>query len=44
MLYGFAAYVMLVPGGDISSVLLVYGFPISLLGFALTYAQVRDLQ
>lgn len=40
--YGFSAYFQLLPGGDLSSLMLIYGFPISLLGFALSYAQVRD--
>lgn len=38
--YGFGAYFTLLPGGDVAALLLVYGFPISLLGFALSYAQV----
>lgn len=39
--YGFGAYIGLLPGADLSSVMLIYAFPISLLGFALSYAQVR---
>jgi hypothetical protein len=39
--YGFGAYFALLPGGDVSSILLVYGFPMALLGAALSYAQVR---
>eukprot|EP00887_Chlorella_sp_A99_P002933 scaffold24.g2933.t1 len=39
MTYGFGAFFQLLPGGDASSLLLVYGFPILLLGFALSYAQ-----
>lgn len=38
--FGFTAYFNILPGGDISSLLLIYGFPISLLGFALSYAQL----
>ena len=32
------------PGGDVSSLLLIYGFPISVLGFALSYAQLNPVQ
>lgn len=40
MVYGFGAYFTLLPGTDISSILLIYGFPMSILGFALSYAQL----
>lgn len=30
-------------GGDISPLLLVYGFPLSLLGFALKYAELKPV-
>jgi hypothetical protein len=40
MVYGFGAYFTLLPGTDVSSVLLIYGFPITILGFALNYAQL----
>lgn len=33
----------MLPGGDISSLLLIYGFPITLLGFALSYAQLKPV-
>ncbi|GAX76622.1 hypothetical protein CEUSTIGMA_g4068.t1 [Chlamydomonas eustigma] len=39
--YGFGAYFALLPGGDVSSILLVYGFPMALLGAALSYAQLE---
>jgi hypothetical protein len=39
--YGFGAFFQLLPGADLSSLMLIYGFPISVLGFALSYAQVR---
>jgi hypothetical protein len=39
--YGFGAFFQLLPGADLSSLMLIYGFPISLLGFALSYAQAR---
>lgn len=41
--YGFAAYFQLLPGADVSSVMLIYGFPISILGFALNYAQLKPV-
>lgn len=40
LLFGFGAYFQLWGGGDISSVALVYGFPMAVLGFALSYAQL----
>jgi hypothetical protein len=40
LVYGFGAFFQLLPGADISSLMLIYGFPISVLGFALSYAQV----
>jgi len=43
LVYGFGAYFTLLPGTDISSILLIYGFPISLLGFALNYAQLEPV-
>lgn len=43
MVYGFGSFFGLLPGGDISSLLLIYGFPISLLGFALAYAQLKPV-
>jgi len=41
--YGFGAFFQLLPGGDVSSLLLIYGFPITLLGFALSYAQLKPV-
>jgi hypothetical protein len=41
--YGFGAYFMLLPGSDVSSIMLIYGFPISVLGFALSYAQLAPV-
>lgn len=40
LFWGFGAYSTLLPGGGLSSLFLIYGFPLSLLGFALSYAQV----
>lgn len=40
LFYGFGAYGFGLPGADLSSLMLIYGFPISILGFALNYAQV----
>ena len=33
----------LLPGADIAAILLIYGFPITLLGFALSYAQLKPV-
>ena len=41
--YGFGAFFQLLPGTDASPLMLIYGFPISLLGFALSYAQLRPV-
>ena len=41
--YGFFSYFNFVPGGSVSSLLLIYGFIISLIGFALKYAQLEPL-
>lgn len=43
LLYGFGAFFQMFPGGDVSSLLLIYGFPIALLGFALSYAQLKPV-
>eukprot|EP00798_Chlamydomonas_sp_ICE-L_P015610 gene15610-21715_t len=40
LFFGFGAYFQLWGGGDLSSVALVYGLPATLLGFALSYAQL----
>jgi len=40
LVYGFGAFFQLLPGADLSSVMLIYGFPICVLGFALSYAQL----
>ena len=40
LLYGFASYIQVVPGSDLSSLLLIYGFVGGLLGFALLFAHV----
>ncbi len=34
MVYGFGAFFNLLPGGDVSSLLLIYGFPITVRGCA----------
>lgn len=41
--YGFGAFFQLLPGSSISSIMLIYGFPLSLLGFALSYAQLKPV-
>ena len=43
LLYGFCAYFNFLPGADISALMLIYGFPISLIGFALKYAELEPL-
>lgn len=43
LFYGFGGFFQLLPGGDVSSLLLIYGFVISLLGFALAYAQLEPV-
>mmetsp|Transcript_502 Transcript_502/g.1093 ORF Transcript_502/g.1093 Transcript_502/m.1093 type:complete len:289 (+) Transcript_502:82-948(+) len=43
LLYGFGAYISLLPGSDISALLLIYGFPISLIGLALKYAELKPV-
>jgi hypothetical protein len=43
LVYGFGAFFQMLPGGDVSSLLLIYGFPITLLGFALSYAQLEPV-
>ncbi|KAL6759501.1 hypothetical protein V8C86DRAFT_2573514 [Haematococcus lacustris] len=43
LVYGFGAFFQLLPGGDVSSLMLIYGFPISVLGFALSYAQLAPV-
>lgn len=41
--YGFGAFFQLLPGTEASALMLIYGFPISLLGFALSYAQLKPV-
>jgi hypothetical protein len=41
--YGFGSFFQLLPGSDIAAILLIYGFPITLLGFALSYAQLKPV-
>lgn len=43
LVWGFLAYFTLLPGADLSSVILIYAFPISVLGFALSYAQLEPV-
>jgi len=42
--YGFCAYFSFLPGADVSALMLIYGFPISLIGFALKYAELEPLK
>ena len=41
--YGFGAFFQLLPGAEVAALLLIYGFPITLLGFALSYAQLKPV-
>mmetsp|Transcript_34218 Transcript_34218/g.101696 ORF Transcript_34218/g.101696 Transcript_34218/m.101696 type:complete len:287 (-) Transcript_34218:232-1092(-) len=41
LIYGFGAFFTFLPGGDVSSLMLIYGFPMALLGAALSYAQLE---
>lgn len=43
LVYGFLAYFDVVPGGPVSSLILTYGFPITILGFALKYAELKPV-
>ncbi|GFR46001.1 hypothetical protein Agub_g7479 [Astrephomene gubernaculifera] len=43
LFWGFGAYITVLPGADLSSIFLIYGFPISLLGFALSYAKLEPV-
>jgi hypothetical protein len=42
--YGFGAFFQFLPGADVSALMLIYGFPISLIGFALKYAELAPLE
>jgi len=44
LIYGFGAYFNFLPGSDVSALMLIYGFPISLIGFALKYAELAPLK
>ena len=44
LFYGFFGYFNILPGGSVSSLMLIYGFIISLIGFALKYAQLDPLE
>lgn len=44
LMYGFGAYFSFLPGTEISALMLIYGFPISLIGFALKYAELLPLE
>ena len=41
--YGFGSFFQLLPGSSVAAILLIYGFPITLLGFALSYAQLKPV-
>jgi hypothetical protein len=44
LVFGFGSYFQILPGSDISGVILIYAFPIMLLGFALKYAQLEPVE
>lgn len=44
LVYGFGAYISLLPGESLSALMLIYGFPISLIGFALKYAELAPVE
>ena len=44
LLYGFGAYFPSYQGRGVSAIMLIYGFPISLTGFALKYAELLPLE
>ena len=44
LVYGFFSFFNFIPGGSVSSLLLIYGFIISLIGFALQYAKLEPLE
>eukprot|EP00271_Cylindrocystis_brebissonii_P003923 TRINITY_DN15195_c0_g2_i1.p1 TRINITY_DN15195_c0_g2~~TRINITY_DN15195_c0_g2_i1.p1 ORF type:complete len:296 (+),score=37.14 TRINITY_DN15195_c0_g2_i1:169-1056(+) len=41
--FGFGAYFGFLPGTDISAIMLTYGFPLTLIGFALKYAELKPV-
>ena len=42
--FGFGAFFQLIPGSGVSGVVLISGFPLLLLGFALKYAQLNPVE
>lgn len=43
LVWGFGAYFQILPGGEWAALELIYGFPISILGLALGYAQLNPV-
>ena len=41
--YGFGSYFQLLPANSLAAIILVTGFPLTLLGFALSYAQLEPV-
>ncbi|KAL2335292.1 hypothetical protein Fmac_016505 [Flemingia macrophylla] len=41
--YGFGAYFNLLPGSEWSALMLTYGFPLSIIGMALKYAELKPV-
>ncbi|CAD7704705.1 unnamed protein product [Ostreobium quekettii] len=44
LVYGFGSFFSFLPGADISSLILIYGFPLMLLGFAFKYAELKPVE
>ncbi|CAM6099765.1 unnamed protein product [Calypogeia fissa] len=41
--YGFGAYFTVLPGSEISALMLTYGFPLTIIGMALKYAELKPV-
>ncbi|CAK9205375.1 unnamed protein product [Sphagnum jensenii] len=41
--YGFGAYFTILPGSEWSAIMLTYGFPLAVIGFALKYAELKPV-
>ncbi|BAB10156.1 unnamed protein product [Arabidopsis thaliana] len=41
--YGFGAYFTILPGTEWSAIMLTYGFPLSIIGMALKYAELKPV-
>nr|GEY85241.1 thylakoid membrane protein slr0575-like [Tanacetum cinerariifolium] len=41
--YGFGAYFNILPGSEWSALMLTYGFPLTIIGMALKYAELKPV-